>query len=121
MALYSYLWSSSFIDLAVDEHISVSFSATGGQDLYVPQMPSLFRAVRITTKWFVILSTVGKLYRRAELLGHFSAFLNETTVDDESYWVLRAENLGALRKLVKTLPLDEAFRHEYIHEYYPEP
>jgi len=102
-------------------HLSVSFSGTDGRDVYVTQKADLIRAVRVTTKWFIIPWTVARVFAPDEFVTAFSELLTTETVDGEPFWVFRAGQGARLKALIGSLDLDETFRETYEHGYLPEP
>ena len=108
-------------DNRTDElHLSVSFSGTGFSDIYVTQKVTLYRAVRITFKWFIIPRTVSRVLSRQGFLDRFGDLLSTDVVDREEFWVFKEHDESALRARIRELELDNSFRVTYRHAYLPD-
>jgi len=101
-------------------HLSVSFSGTAGRDVYVTQSAELIRAVRVTTRWFIIPWTVARVFTPDEFVATFAELLTTETVDGEPFWVFRAAEGARLKQTIGALELDGSFREQFEHGYLPE-
>lgn len=102
-------------------NLSVSFSGTSGRDVYVTQRASLIRAVKVTTRWFIVPWTVARVLTQQEFVDVFSELLEAVTLEEERFWVFRAQHDAQLKRTIASLPLDETFREQFEHGYLPEP
>jgi hypothetical protein len=97
--------------------LSVSLGGTGQKAIYVTRQVAKYRVAKAIFRWFVIPSTISKVFSKAEFESEFSSFLQPTVVNNEEFWQIPAVRLPALQDRISGHQLDNRFRESYVHGY----